>query len=390
VKQAMQDLKVSDISSSLDGDSEKWDDGIGVKSEEVKELIERLKRIEKLAPVRAPTNAGLGSSMASAFTPVTQQTTAPEEKPSGPSIAERLAQAKTKQERDQILKDIAEERFRERQRALGVPEPEPNPEMQQKPAAVEANSGSTNPWDAPAASVSAPASNPFANQPTDASPSQPALGNSNPIFANSLEVDNLSDTSSEEWDHNSDASSDDEDNVVTKDMLEMSAKKANAAATPFGDQDYTRPGVESPKSNVSFDTAFANPAPPSTSTAEAKKANEKEASDVNNPFHGLIAAKSSPTGPAAADQKTATVSASVPASTDVAYEKLRLRALYPYSTDEADELDIEPGDLIETRPITADKQSTTEHADEGWMYGELLKESESDQGDGWEPSGKKG
>ncbi|KAI8326302.1 hypothetical protein GQ54DRAFT_336697 [Martensiomyces pterosporus] len=401
VKRTMQELKLAGVSADQDDDADRWDDGVGVKSEEVRELVERLKRIEKLT-VR-PSAATASATHPSAFSPVTQERSpaASAEKPSQPSIAERLAQANTKQERDQILKDIAEERFRERQRALGVPEPEPEaaakkPEMVYKPSAVP-ESVNNNPWDAPASSPAhAVASNPFGNQPNDSS-TQPSRGNSNPIFANSLEVDNFSDTSSEEWDHNSDDEDNDGDGDgdVAKGATESKVKKDGgvpSAITPFDNLDTTHAGLDTPASNVSFNTAFANPALSPVDTEPEKVDKSK---DANNPFHGLIAAQAATTDPTASTASTnqkSTGSATAPATNAVAaeYERLRLRALYPYNTGEADELVIEPGDLVETRPIPAGRQSTTDHADEGWMYGELLTESQTDQDDGWEPSGKAG
>ncbi|KAJ1720066.1 hypothetical protein LPJ53_005266, partial [Coemansia erecta] len=70
---------------------------------------------------------------------------------------------------------------------------------------------------------------------------------------------------------------------------------------------------------------------------------------------------------------------------------LRVRALYPYQPDSsAGELAISPGDLIETRPVSADTPGRDAHAADGWMFGEVLQESADDRGDGWEPSGRIG
>ncbi|KAJ2491828.1 hypothetical protein IWW47_005015, partial [Coemansia sp. RSA 2052] len=82
-----------------------------------------------------------------------------------------------------------------------------------------------------------------------------------------------------------------------------------------------------------------------------------------------------------------------PALDAAKFEKLRLRALYPYhATDDGgdDELSIETGDLIETRVVPLEKQAAVHSRGDGWMYGEILQESATDQGDGWQPSGRAG
>ncbi|KAJ2754584.1 actin organization and endocytosis protein [Coemansia pectinata] len=313
----------------------KWEDGAGL-SDEVRDFVLRLATIERR------------EQRTSAFSPVTPVPPQEEEKPATPpdndvvdrplTIAERLALATSKQERDRILQDIAEERFRERQRALGIPDPTDEapvsapakrPEMQERvpvasnPFASHATEQTTHPASVP---ISAPASVP-AYVPASA----PV-----PAFVAATFTDDSSDEE-EEWDR--DDSSDDEDLPPPLD------------SELFGPPTDIR--VESPVSSVSFDTAFANPATPPLAVAK----------DESNPFLGLLAASSE-------------------------YEKLRLRALYPYHPDSDDELTIETGDLIETLPIPASKAAA--HTGAGWLYGEILRESATDQGDGWQPSGRSG
>ncbi|KAJ2844747.1 actin organization and endocytosis protein, partial [Coemansia erecta] len=337
VEKTMRDLRIGGgFSAAHASDARKWEDGVGIGNEEVRELIDRLRRIERLAKAEPAAAAASmttsNNARASAFSPVNktedktyngESSAAQKSKSAGPSIAERLAQARTKQERDKILQDIAEERFRERQQALGLPA-EPQKHEPQRPVAIEETA---KPEMQQRANES---SNPFA-----------AAVNS----AQEAQAKNDDSDDDDEWDQ--DESSDDDS------VPDLSADK-----DPFiyGDQ------ASSPKSSVSFNTAFAQP----TATKE------------NNPFASLL----SPDGPA-----DGTESASVPSPPP--FEKLRLRALYPYHPDTlaVGELSIETGVLIETRPVTRDLPSYSSHTDEGWMYGEILKESLDDKNDGWDPSG---
>ncbi|KAJ2331577.1 actin organization and endocytosis protein, partial [Coemansia sp. RSA 2681] len=190
VSKAMRDLKATPAAGSASlGDSRKWEDGVGIVSEEVRDLVNRLRYVERQkSPTKVAGNAeanGFSSSSsaaaavtaayqrpsslespparASAFSPVITSPPPPPEikKPEGPTIAERLALATSKQERDRILQDIAEERFRERQRALGIPDPAP----------VESSSSSVSvPVKRPEMQErTSVASNPFANQSADVS-----------------------------------------------------------------------------------------------------------------------------------------------------------------------------------------------------------------------------
>ncbi|KAJ2059026.1 actin organization and endocytosis protein [Coemansia sp. S146] len=323
--------RVQSITSGLDHvaramrnqGTSKWEDGAGL-SDEVRDFVLRLASIERR------------EQRTSAFSPVTPVPLQEEEKSVTPppdevvdrplTIAERLALATSKQERDRILQDIAEERFRERQRALGIPDPTDEapvsapakrPEMQERVPV---------------------ASNPFASHATEplAPPVPVSVSAPTPAFVAETFTDDSSDEE-EEWDR--DDSSDDDDLPPPLD------------SELFGPPTDIR--VESPVSSVSFDTAFANPATPPIAVAK----------DESNPFLGLLAASSE-------------------------YEKLRLRALYPYHPDSDDELTIETGDLIETLPIPASKAAA--HTGAGWLYGEILRESGTDQGDGWQPSGRSG
>ncbi|KAJ2023132.1 actin organization and endocytosis protein, partial [Coemansia sp. S85] len=281
----------------------KWDDGVGLVSDEAREFVTKLGAIERVRE----------NVRTSAFSPVTTST--PTVAPAAPvkeagekpplSIAERLALATTKQERDRILQDIAEERFRERQRALGIPDPAPEP---------------VSPARKPEMQERVSVSNPFANQ------------GGEPITPLAAAETFSDDSDEDEWDR--DDSSDDDD-----------PPRAHSPAV-FGP---VKPQgrVESPASSVSFDTAFANPGSPPPPVVIKEE---------SNPFMGLIA------------------------STEV--EKLRLRALYPYHPDAADELGIETGDLIETQLAKSGVRG------DGWLYGEILVES--DDGDGWRLGGKCG
>ncbi|KAJ2697868.1 actin organization and endocytosis protein [Coemansia sp. IMI 203386] len=349
VEKAMRDLRIGGVSAAHASDARKWEDGVGVGNEEVRELIDRLRRIERLSvePV-AQAAGGANNLRASAFSPVnkagdsasgdsnpaSQQQPAADSKPSGPSIAERLAQARTKQERDQILQEMAEERFRERQRALGLPE---TTEKETTQHHHETNHETAKPEMQQRASER---SNPFA-----AVRSTENTQTKDPV---SDDDDNDDD---DVWDQ--DESSDDDD------LPDLSADK-----DPFL---FGEPA--SPKSSVSFNTAFAQPAADS------------------NPFASLLSAgNDNNNNNNAEDSENASVPSPPP------YEKLRLRALYPYRPDTSavGELSIETGVLIETRPVTRNLQSYSSHTDEGWMYGEILKESLNDEGDGWQPSGVTG
>ncbi|KAJ2627318.1 Protein BZZ1, partial [Coemansia sp. RSA 1290] len=196
------------------------------------------------------------------------------------------------------------------------------------------------------------------------------------IFSQSLEVpdDSSSSSSDDEWDHDS---SDDENNA---DLLGLGTKQQPPAAA----------GNSMSGSDIS--TAFAN------LSAEPKpsEALEELAKEETNPFLGLLAAAASVANdtPAPGDSNTESKSAADLLSDfapDMAgFKKQRARVLYPYTADfEADELSITTGDLIETRPVPA-KATTGAHAGDGWMYGEILKATQDDQGDGWEGSGKQG
>ncbi|KAJ1728104.1 actin organization and endocytosis protein, partial [Coemansia sp. Benny D160-2] len=373
VKSAMRELRL--------GDSAAYAGAADIRSEEVRELMDRLKRIERPTvkpgvtemvqqkPATSPTHGAV-----SAFLPATATATnsgpqsvgAAAKPASAPSIAERLAKASTKQERDRLLQEMAEERFRERQSALGLPDKqqpeskeEPRderrvetsavsrPEMQERKAPAVA-AGRTNPVGpsseasmsagaaaavAATAAAAAAASNPFSNQ-NQAPPPKATAEASEPgdadnytsIFGNSLEIDYSDDSSEDEWDH--DDSSDEGD-----------AEKPGASA-PSGN-DRGGDSAESPDSSVSFNTAFAKPAdglqPKEVSAASLDQVDE------SNPSAG-------------------------------------------------GELEIETGQLIETRPVPSEDsaEASSAHAGDGWMYGEVLAESDEEGGDGWRPGGKRG
>ncbi|KAJ1719109.1 actin organization and endocytosis protein, partial [Coemansia erecta] len=120
-----------------------WGDDERRASEEVRELLGRLRRIEQQPPrprasAFSPVAGAPGPSAAAAKDAgARDEQSVAKDALAGPSLADRLARASTKQERDQILRDLAEERFRERQRALGLPDAEDAPpEMAEKPAAA--------------------------------------------------------------------------------------------------------------------------------------------------------------------------------------------------------------------------------------------------------------
>ncbi|KAJ2657620.1 actin organization and endocytosis protein [Coemansia sp. RSA 1200] len=445
VKAAMRELRLSD-SAAYAGAAD-------IRSEEVRELMDRLKRIERpivkpgvtemvqQKPATSPTRGAV-----SAFSPAAatandagpQSMSAATKPASAPSIAERLAKASTKQERDRLLQEMAEERFRERQNALGLPDKqqpeskeEPReerrvetsavlrPEMQERKAPAVA-AGRANPVGpssetplssgaaAVAVAATAAASNPFSNQnhappkaTAEASESGDA-GNYTSIFGNSLELDYSDDSSEDEWDH--DDSSDEGD-----------AEKPGASA-PSGN-DRGGDSAESPDSSVSFNTAFAKPAdglqPKEVSAASLDQVDE------SNPFLGLLAAaaaaatattatnttsatnvmesgggdgKDTANTGAGADASAATTS-NVLDSLPAGFERVRVRALYPYAGNSAGgELEIETGQLIETRPVPSEDsaEASSTHAGDGWMYGEVLAESDEEGGDGWRPGGKRG
>ncbi|KAJ2397126.1 actin organization and endocytosis protein [Coemansia sp. RSA 2559] len=390
-------------------------------SEEVRELVGRLARIER--QTASPRTANMESqktfaspapSTASAFSQAADST-----KSAGSAIADRLARATTKQERDKVLQEIAEERFRERQRALGLPDkqpepglpdkqpepepaskpqpkpepkpgpkPEPNPEPKQvpKPEMQERMpvAASTNidllTLQSEPISAAAAASNPFSNQsytsprsPPPAEAAQPEdTGKYTSIFGKSLELDYSEDSSEDEWDR--DDSSDEEGDAD---------KPAAVPAT--NDRDAT----ESPDSSVSFDTAFAKP----VDVAQPAQSAAPEPAEESNPFLGLLAASAAAANNNIGINNNA-VATTAPVSTldtlPSDFERERVRALYPYSGDDTSELDIETGQLVETRPAPSDHSSAGTHAGDGWLYGEILAESDEDGGDGWKPSGKCG
>ncbi|KAJ2492847.1 actin organization and endocytosis protein, partial [Coemansia sp. RSA 2052] len=332
VSKAMRDLKATPAAGSASlGDSRKWEDGVGVVSEEVRDLVNRLRYVERQkSPAKVAGNAeanGFSSSSsaaataayqhpsslespsarASAFSPVITSLPPPPEikKPEGPTIAERLALATSKQERDRILQDIAEERFRERQRALGIPDPAP----------VES----------PSSSVSVPvkrpemqertsvASNPFANQSADVSSvpadaSAPRAVVAPAVAATPVDVQTFGDDSSDdddddedEWDRDDSSDDDDLPSPLGPDLFGPS--RPSIAATSAA-ANISRLRAESPASSVSFDTAFANPSAGNDDEVNAAMSVvvAAAAKDESNPFLGLLAASS------------ASVSASVSAS----------------------------------------------------------------------------
>ncbi|KAJ2541873.1 Intersectin 1 (SH3 domain protein), partial [Coemansia sp. RSA 1933] len=230
-------------------------------------------------------------------------------------------------------------------------------------------------------SATAAASNPFSNQ-SYTSPRSPPLpetaqpddaGKYTSIFGKSLELEYSEDSSEDEWDRDdsSDEGGDaDKPEVTTNDRV----------ATP-----------SSPASNVSFNTAFAKP----VETAQAEPPAVSGSVEESNPFLGLLAASAaSGSGTAAPATTSAAAANPTPVSTTGVLlpdsERLRVRALYPYSADDSSELDIETGQLVETRLAPSDHPSAGTHAGDGWMYGEILSESDADGGDGWQPSGKCG
>ncbi|KAJ2608096.1 actin organization and endocytosis protein [Coemansia sp. RSA 1804] len=442
VKSAMRELRL--------GDSAACAGAADIRSEEVRELMDRLRRIERPTvkpgvtemvqqkPATSPTHGAVSAFLPAAATTTNagpQSMGAAAKPASAPSIAERLAKASTKQERDRLLQEMAEERFRERQSALGLPDKQQSeskeeprderrvetsavsrPEMQERKAPAVA-AGRTNPAGPSSeasmssgvavAATAAAASNPFSNQnhaqpKATAEASEPGdTGNYTSIFGNSLEIDYSDDSSEDEWDH--DDSSDEGD-----------AEKPGASA-PSGN-DRGGDSAESPDSSVSFNTAFAKPAdglqPKEVSAASLDQVDE------SNPFLGLLAAAAAAatattatntanatnvaepdgggdgkntanTGAGASAATTSNVLDSLPAD----FERIRVRALYPYAGSSAGgELEIETGQLIETRPVPSEDsaEAFSAHAGDGWMYGEILAEFDEEGGDGWRPGGKRG
>ncbi|KAJ2145445.1 actin organization and endocytosis protein, partial [Coemansia sp. RSA 637] len=419
VQGVLRDLGLGGASSGSAG-SRKWEDGSGVASDEVAELVRRLQRIPRPAPVRSepdrPQSAFTPAAVRpepdrpqSAFTLVTNVEAPAAVKPV--SAAQRLRAASSQEERNRILQEIAEERFRERERALNGPEPEPEPVVEpvkqtepvknqdynfesrfpsfkQDSLTVEDEGtpfkSPITPDPKPEMSQRAPLraekpemdsaiNNPFGAHIADKRPTS----NYSSIFDQSLEVAADSDSSSDEWDH--DSSDDENDDPLGPKQPKPLAAQAQDANMASG-------------SSASFNTAFANP-----SASETKPSDDLEAlaKEETNPFLGLLAAAASVANDA--DKSDAKPTASVPTAdllsgdAPVDFKQLRVRALYPYAADAtADELAIDTGDLIETRPIPSGASSTEAHAGDGWMYGEILKESSDDQGDGWQPSGKCG
>ncbi|KAJ2742258.1 actin organization and endocytosis protein [Coemansia sp. BCRC 34301] len=364
VTRAMRELKTTAV-----GDARKWEDGVGVVSEEVRDFVARLRHIERLKSPPSAKTEPAGASLesppvrTSAFSPVIASPPPVSEtrKPDAPTIAERLALATSKQERDRILQDIAEERFRERQRALGIPDPAPA----EVPAPALAPAPAKRPEMQERTSV---ASNPFAvDNPSEATTAPRTV-------AAPLEAKTFGDDSSEdeddEWDRDDSSSDDDNGLPLEPDQFGPPVARSNIVVDSM-----SRLRAESPASSVSFDTAFANPAgvrEDDDVNAAMSVVVAAAAKDESNPFLGLLAASS--------------------ASGGSEFEKLRLRALYPYHVADGadDELAIETGDLIETRAVPSDKQSAAGSRGAGWLYGEILQESATDEGDGWQPSGRAG
>ncbi|KAJ2849575.1 actin organization and endocytosis protein [Coemansia brasiliensis] len=422
VQSVMSNLGLS--SSSLSSDAQRWEEGVGVKGSEVLQLIRRLQTIPRPAATQPQQASAASTSVAqkSAFSPVQSSDSASlaaaEARPASAasSVAQRLAGAASQEDRDRILREIAEERFRERERALGISEPESKPEPESRlepPVSISKPSNviqpetgfwldEGTPFKSPISSEAQPEMqmrSPGAakdKEPVAATAEMASVSATNPfpthrdadtnvykdIFSQSLEVpdDSSSSSSSDnEWDHDS---SDDENNT---DLLGLGTKP----------QPSTAAGNSTSESSISFNTAFANP------SAEPKpsEALEELAKEGTNPFLGLLAAAASVANDTSAsgdnnDSNTGSKSTAdllsdfAPEMAD--FKKQRVRALYPYTADaEADELSITTGDLIETRPVPA-KASAGTHAGEGWMYGEILKPTQDDQGDGWEASGKQG
>ncbi|KAJ1801515.1 actin organization and endocytosis protein [Coemansia sp. RSA 2399] len=425
VQTAMREIQINGCAAAASSSA-----GIAdVKSEEVRELVDRLKRIERQTASPRTANSEAQKTFASPApsTGSAFSQTADSAKSAGSSIADRLARATTKQERDMVLKEIAEERFRERQRALGLPDkqpepepepvskpqpkpepkpepklepklepkPEPKPELKPEPKQVPkpemrermpvASATDVDLLDlqsepvSAAAAAAAAASNPFSNQSytSPRSPPPPEAGQPedsgkySSIFGKSLELDYSEDSSEDEWDR--DDSSDEEGDADKP-----------AAVPVTNDRDV----MESPESSVSFNTAFAKP----VDATQSAPAVVPEPAEESNPFLGLLAASAAATSNN--NSNTNAVATTAPASTLDAlpsdFEPERVRALYPYSGDDSSELDIETGQLVETRPAPSDHPSAGTHAGDGWLYGEILAESDEDGGDGWKPSGKRG
>ncbi|KAJ2449495.1 actin organization and endocytosis protein [Coemansia sp. RSA 2336] len=416
--------RVQSVMSSLSGssaaDAQRWEEGVGVDDSEVLQLIRRLQSIPRPAaaqPQQAPP-ASTPAMQKSAFSPAQSSDSASlaatQARPASAasSVAQRLAGASSQEDRDRILREIAEERFRERERALGISEPEPvkQPEPVKKPEPEPPVSISKpsnifsldegTPFKSPVSSEAQPEMqmrSPDTGKDKGVADKEPAATNPFPthrdtdtssykdIFSQSLEVpDDSSSSSDDEWDHDS---SDDENNT---DLLGLGTKQQQ--------QQQRQPSAAgNTMSGSDISTAFANlstePKPSETLEALAK--------EETNPFLGLLAAAASVANDTAAapgdsnDSSNTGSKSTADLLSDFApdtanFKKQRVRALYPYTADfEANELSITTGDLIETRPVPA-AAATGAHAGDGWMYGEVLKAAQGDQGDGWEGSGKHG
>ncbi|KAJ2776744.1 hypothetical protein H4R18_005514 [Coemansia javaensis] len=228
------------------------------------------------------------------------------------------------------------------------------------------------------------ASNPFgaARPPEEQDPPHKSLHD---IFGQSLEVDDSDSSDDNGWDRDdsSDDDDDDDDAAAAPKPASVAATAAAAAARPASPQ----------SSNISFNTAFAQPA----DNTNANNTNNKPDGETN-PFLGLLSAAAAA---AAAANTTTTAAAAAAAAAPAAEEQqhdagdppkpepatVRVRALYPYTPDDAAELRLEAGSLVETRP-PPEGASAGVHGEPEWMYGELL--AEADEGDGWRASGSRG
>ncbi|KAJ2715530.1 actin organization and endocytosis protein, partial [Coemansia spiralis] len=311
VQQAVHELNVAGPAADP-----KWDQGAGLQSEEVRELVHRLQRIPPAA--RPPRSAPERGPVRTAAPPGSQPPpkTLPPQPQAAPSLAQRLAAATSPQERERLLKEIAEERFRERQRALGIPDPadEPQPEPPAAPAHVPSPpplpKADEAPLQPPAATATAtaaatakpemsqrgddadllglsaggddaPANNPFGAP----QPMPPAPRGYADIFNQLLEVDDYSDSSSDnEWDR--DDSSDDEASpaaAVAKGASTSSRSPLEVAAALAAVVIDDKDDAASSDSSISFNTAFAQP-----TAAAAAAAAAATSEGETNPFLGLL------------------------------------------------------------------------------------------------------
>ncbi|KAJ1726684.1 actin organization and endocytosis protein [Coemansia biformis] len=354
VHKAVKELNVGPIAGAAEP---KWESGAGLQSDEVEELVRRLQLIPRAAPParsrpesrpenRPQAHEAAASSLPLSPLPRSQPTTQQTPQQQAPSLAQRLATATNPQDRERILKEIAEERFRERQRALGIPdqneepsaeppaaqspvhEYKPTPKADPKPvsepklklelglqsypplAALE-----ETPFKSPVtpagngarpemsqrtddadllglsnAGDSAPASNPFAAQ-VHQQPLQPkstAAPAYADIFSQSLEVDDYSDSSSEnEWDRDDSSDDDGGPSAAKRGSGGNQPSKVVAAIAAVVSDDGLAVAAEkdvasSPESSVSFNTAFAQPA------AGASGDGNGADKDETNPFLGLL------------------------------------------------------------------------------------------------------